>query len=1149
MPSLQLVIDASKAKAGAVEFNNAAGTISASAQAAGSAAHRLQGEVDRLGRAMSPASKSSDALSASKQRLASASDTLTRATAAEAAATQRMTEADKRATDAKKNLTGATNSASSSLDRMTNALKGVIAGLTLALAVRQTYAAIVQFDTGLTNVAKTTGLAGRELSQFAGDIESLSKTLPVSTTELLEISAAAGQLGVEGRSNLTAFAETIARLGRSTTLNGENAALVLARILNVTNESYESINRLGSVISKMDTSFAVTAEEVANTARQVALATSAFRINSTEVVGLGTALASLGVRAELSGFAVGKAVRAIDRSIREGGAAAADLAKVTGVDPDKFAEIFGQNAIRGLELFLTGLGRLSREGSSANEVLLRFGLYGEEINRVLPSLGANSQLLTRTLELARKEAEEVTTLARVSDRAFDTITNQMQLAENAASQFARDLGGGLGPALVGTADALRYILDPAADVSRSVKVTATAVEGLVVTFLALGALKVGAYFFSIAEGAGTAAAAIRTLWLVIAANPVAAIVIGIGALTTALLAANAAMEDETKGLNDLGEAARVAAVNIQSLAEARTRLTRAEELGDVNKQTDAIRSQIALLEQYSVALRSGAEFVPTTDIAARLPANSKENFRLANQRTVAEYFRNLKSNGLSDNAALQQSLRDPRFSLSGISQTVVSQLPKEGAVAVIEAEIKRLTESLTELDKQAVSVSGTEFLSDDQVEAIQRAKESVDEFVESLRFELEQVGRSTREQQAAENVRKALALATKAQITDTEELTGVVREYTNQIYDQKEAIDLVATAEKNKQDALKYLDEQIDKYARETDLLRENEEVREILNVTREAERRLVEAGVTGYRSQVDLLQQEVSAYYNLKDALEQEAKARKEAESVREKELQDKATALERSGELLRRLQLEGELIGKTNNARKRAVELAKLEEELRAAGVSGTEEILKTVEAEYGRLRVLYDIADAGEAAGQAIGGAFAGVVLQAETLNDALRQVYETMVRLALDTLVTAPLKGFLSAAAVQLGSGLYSGGGSSANFGSTTNPYTAIQVATGGVFNRGITRFGSGDVVGSSTFFRYDGGRRMGEMGEDGPEGIFPLVRTPSGDLGVQAVGGGGQKAPNVYRMSWNITTPNPDGFRSSRKQMQRQMLAGVSRTRR
>lgn len=60
----------------------------------------------------------------------------------------------------------------------------------------------------------------------------------------------------------------------------------------------------------------------------------------------------------------------------------------------------------------------------------------------------------------------------------------------------------------------------------------------------------------------------------------------------------------------------------------------------------------------------------------------------------------------------------------------------------------------------------------------------------------------------------------------------------------------------------------------------------------------------------------------------------------------------------------------------------------------------------------------------------------------------------------------------------------------------------------------TPFASGGIVKSPTFFGFDGGKRLGLMGEAGAEAILPLVRGSDG-LGVKAYGmGGGSFTVNI-----------------------------------
>lgn len=69
------------------------------------------------------------------------------------------------------------------------------------------------------------------------------------------------------------------------------------------------------------------------------------------------------------------------------------------------------------------------------------------------------------------------------------------------------------------------------------------------------------------------------------------------------------------------------------------------------------------------------------------------------------------------------------------------------------------------------------------------------------------------------------------------------------------------------------------------------------------------------------------------------------------------------------------------------------------------------------------------------------------------------------------------------------------------------FGSLFSAKGNVFTNGQhQRFAQGGVVNSTKRFAMGGG--VGIMGEKGSEAIMPLTRTPSGDLGVKSVGGGG-----------------------------------------
>ncbi len=101
-------------------------------------------------------------------------------------------------------------------------------------------------------------------------------------------------------------------------------------------------------------------------------------------------------------------------------------------------------------------------------------------------------------------------------------------------------------------------------------------------------------------------------------------------------------------------------------------------------------------------------------------------------------------------------------------------------------------------------------------------------------------------------------------------------------------------------------------------------------------------------------------------------------------------------------------------------------------------------------------------------------------------------------------------------------------------------TGLVSATGTALQTALTprTFASGGVVTSPTTFPM-GGRRVGMMGESGPEAIIPLTRGADGRLGV----GGGNKNVTV---NMNVYSPNVDGFRRSGDQILRLVTNAAGR---
>jgi TP901 family phage tail tape measure protein len=334
-------------------------------------------------------------------------------------------------------------------------LDSALAGLGAALSVDYVLDQFATLDDGLIGIKKTTGLSGDALAGLGEDIQQLTTSIPATTGELVAIAQAAGQLGVQGRDDILAFTETVGMLGMATDMKGEQAATTLARMLNVAGEAAGEVDTLGAVIVALGNQFAATESEIAAVGTEVGQATAAFEVSSAEAAALGAALKSMGVRAELGGSAVGRVFRAIDASLRAGGDQLRELERLTGRTGAELRRIFATDSPEAFRVFVAGLGDVIDRGGSAAAELEKFGLKGEEILKVLPTIATRSDEVGRALRIALQEVKNGTALTDEATEASKSFRKQMDLTRNTLNMAAADIGEELAPAVLEASQGFR----------------------------------------------------------------------------------------------------------------------------------------------------------------------------------------------------------------------------------------------------------------------------------------------------------------------------------------------------------------------------------------------------------------------------------------------------------------------------------------------------------------------------------------------------------------------------------------------------------------------------------------------------------------------------------------------------------------------
>lgn len=335
--------------------------------------------------------------------------------------------------------------------------------LTQTMVLRQTFGVFADYEQGMIAVQKTTDLSASEMSRFQVVFDEMASRLPIPIAQLQEIAAVSGQLGIQGVDNILTFTEVIAKMGTATDLVGEEAATSLARMLNVFGESPQDVERLGSVLVALGNNSAATEREIARMATEISLATSVFKIGTTEASAIGAAMAELGLRAELSGTSVGRTFRALDKAAREGGDGMRVLSQLTGQTQEQFRRLVESNPQAAFDLFISSLGRVIQAGGNYYPILEALSLQQEEINKTIIPLAANYERLAEKQRLAREEAEQLSALNREFDQFSTSIISRLRVLMNSFDLLGKSIGEDVAPTFVvaieGMTNAIRALTE------------------------------------------------------------------------------------------------------------------------------------------------------------------------------------------------------------------------------------------------------------------------------------------------------------------------------------------------------------------------------------------------------------------------------------------------------------------------------------------------------------------------------------------------------------------------------------------------------------------------------------------------------------------------------------------------------------------
>lgn len=345
----------------------------------------------------------------------------------------------------------------------------------------------IDFEDSFAGVKKTVDATPEQLAKIKQGIIDLSTTgidgrgaIPQTATELNELAAAGGQLGIS-QENIIDFTEVMAQMGSATNLVGEEGAATLARFMNVMGTSQGEIRNIGSAIVDLGNHSATTESEIAEMALRMGKYGSSVRMSAADVLGYSAALSSLGIEAQMGGSAIGRTWLSIETAVASGGEGLTKFAKYSGKSAEEFKEQWNTDSSGAFNGLLKGL----QSAENLTVALDDLGINNTQDIQAMMALVNGYDLVTESVNRSNTAYKENTALQEEFNAKNETTASKLANTKNNIIEAARSIGETMLPSIQ---DASTTVADFAKGLSQMSDEQKRAVVNTGATVIAIGAI-------------------------------------------------------------------------------------------------------------------------------------------------------------------------------------------------------------------------------------------------------------------------------------------------------------------------------------------------------------------------------------------------------------------------------------------------------------------------------------------------------------------------------------------------------------------------------------------------------------------------------------------------------------------------------------
>jgi TP901 family phage tail tape measure protein/lambda family phage tail tape measure protein len=458
--------------------------------------------------------------------------------------------------------------------------------------------AFVEFEDKLNAVQRATNLDQKAVEELGGAIQHLAETSPQTRDTLLDMAAAAGEIGVRGEKGVQEFVEAMNKLASVSNVTGAAGATAFAEFLRTGKLGTDQANALASVLVRLNNDFGASEKQTLEMGNTLEALVGRFGVTGASALALGAAISTMGIRSEQAIRSLPNTFASIEQAIAKGGLAARAVSELTGIAQADLRRAFGEDALGVFQRFLSGISQLSQEGKvgDAEEAFKLLGIQGAELNSVLVPMAQNQDRIRAALAASNDEMRRQTAIQAEYKIATEQLGTELQNLGETFKGLFTDIGAALAPVLSAVVEALQGIVTSVKDAFEALPPDIRTVVAVLITIVP-AIVGVAAAFAALVTVLGFIGVSLAAL------TPALFVIAGVmGAVALAVHVAYGYFEELRKGVEAaLGR--NVSAAELMAAAWAEFKERAATAITDFLAVVASIPSGVA------IALRATLQFM------------------------------------------------------------------------------------------------------------------------------------------------------------------------------------------------------------------------------------------------------------------------------------------------------------------------------------------------------------------------------------------------------------------------------------------------------------------------------------------------------------------------------------------------------------